>query len=97
MARGHGGVQFSEDPLLDTFLGLLGVHCGQIPEEIPADEVSGRSRSRITLTMPSSITIVVPAWRITELLNDPRLEKQRMAREQGWATDGSRVKLVGPA
>jgi hypothetical protein len=91
VASGHGGVHFSEEPLLDTFLGLLGVHCGQIPEEIPARDLTGQTR--LTLAMPSSVTIVVPAWRITELLNHPALEEQRIAREQRWAHDQSRVKL----
>jgi len=91
VASGHGGFHLSEDPFLDMFLGLLGVHCGQIPEEIPAREMKGQAH--LTLAMPSSITIVVPAWRITELLNDPRLEEQRTAREQRWASDQTRVKL----
>lgn len=76
----------------NRFLKLLGVHCGQYPELIEfkeqkfhklkkegdAEAVTLEDESK--LMVPSSMTVVVPAWQVTNLLNTKRFEDQRRAR-----------------
>ena len=63
-----------------SFLALIGVHRGQFPDTI---------QIRLTKTgelyeaeIPSSMTVVVPAWEISTLLNSSRLEAQANARDK---------------
>lgn len=66
-------------------LGLLGVHCGQFPEELPIkrqlkkprpESLSDAAHEEYVQGM-SGMTIAVPAWRILEILNLPILVEQR--------------------
>jgi hypothetical protein len=82
----------------NTFLVLLGVHTGQYPEKIVAQKIKktighvedGTIRDGDKLKVPSSMTIVVPAWEIVNLLNQPffldlrhrRNEMKQKSREQ---------------
>jgi hypothetical protein len=68
------------------FIGLLGIHCGQFWEPVkaykspPTDERDGDPiHEGDQLYIQSGMTIVVPAWRISELL---ALETFKMAREK---------------
>lgn len=59
---------------------LLGIHCAQFPEQWPIEDhqIYNHVRDpRPHVVGMSGMTIVVPAWRITELLESPRLELQR--------------------
>lgn len=72
----------------NPFVKLLGVHCGQYPETIKFKVVHARSgqsssrESRARLEVPSSMTIVVPAWEITRMLNLRKFAERREARER---------------
>jgi hypothetical protein len=67
------------DAQINTFLSLLGLHAGQYNDEI---DVRIRKRSGLaTLSMPSSLTIVVPAWEISNLLDQKVFADQRRQRE----------------
>jgi hypothetical protein len=75
----------------NIFVSLLGVHAAQFHERVEArkknpdteDEVSDQIRDGDTLYIPGSMTVVVPAWEIIELLNAPPLLAQREARHMG--------------
>jgi hypothetical protein len=82
------------DSTNNLFVRLLGVHCGQFPEVVKAykspiaacrssvREVRGDAiKDGDELWIPSGMTTVVPASRISELLNAPQLEAERRARE----------------
>lgn len=71
----------------NMFLRLLGIHAGQYPEDIIAKKKRRESgeadeviRDRDRLQVPSSMTIVVPAWSIREVLSIPKLKAQREER-----------------
>jgi hypothetical protein len=77
------------------FLRLFGIHCGQFREEIdvrkvrdegPAAEVIGDPIMEWDkLIVPSSMTVVAPCWRITELLDQEFFEmarKERLAKKE---------------
>ena len=79
----------------NTFLMLLGIHAGQYPEKIEAKKIR-RTVSEVDddiirdsdkLKIPSSMTVVVPAWEIVNLLNQPffaeiRGRRNEMKRQQ---------------
>jgi len=80
----------------NRFLKLLGVHAGQYPEKTKAkltESLNHESNAAIhdgdDLEIPSGMTLVVPVWEIIELLNSPKLTKQRVAREQAFAASSS--------
>jgi hypothetical protein len=68
----------------DSFLMFLGVHCAQFPEEarVTVAESKGNIREGDVLKIPSRMTVVVPAWQVTRLLDLPYFEKIRDAREK---------------
>lgn len=87
----------SGDPLVrlvhpeNLFICLLGVHSGQFQEEITVEKAEAYGKLAIhegdKLIVPSSMTIVVPAWRISDLLNLPQFEELREMREKRIANE----------
>jgi hypothetical protein len=67
----------------ESFLFLLGCHRGQFREDTKIYAAEGRKliQSGDDIEIPGAMTVVVPAWSISELLNDPKLTAQRAARE----------------
>lgn len=70
----------------NTFLRLLGVHAGQYPETVEVKRLKKAKRAALIrdgekLQIPSSMTVVVPAWEVANLLNEPHFVEQRSARE----------------
>lgn len=85
-----------------AFIKLLGIHSGQFLEKVKVEkakvkvgkaEAIGRKKP-ITegdiIQIQSSMTIIVPAWAITELLNLPVFQERREMRE------GEQAKAGGP-
>jgi len=74
--------------LPQSMLLLLGIHVAQyrdvvqIEDATPA-EVARAVREGDKLYIPSSMTIVAPAWAILDLVDRPRLTMQRVEREKG--------------
>jgi hypothetical protein len=68
----------------DAFVKLLGIHSGQFIEN--AETKKAEAGRPITegdkLRLQSSMTIIVPAWAINELLDVPALKEQREMREK---------------
>lgn len=73
---------FPERPR-ESFLFLLGCHRGQFREDTTIHATEGRKsiQSGDAVEMPGAMTVVVPAWSISELLDDSRLVVQRAERE----------------
>ena len=69
------------DTTNNVFLRLLGVHSGQFDERVTA-LAAGAGDHNKRLMIPSSMTTIVPAWRITEVLEMPELKKKREDREE---------------
>jgi hypothetical protein len=73
-----------------SFLGLLGCHRGQFLEQVRvwATEDKGGLEKRAVLRsgddveIASSMTVVVPAWEISKLLDSERLTAQRSERDK---------------
>jgi len=73
----------------DRFLAILGVHCGQFWENLKVATSDG-SPERLgdpiqegdDLYVQGAMTIIVPAWRISELLNLEVFEMARQDREK---------------
>jgi hypothetical protein len=76
--------------LVPKFVALLGVHCGQYRDEVevvrsPPKHPQGEGapiHEGDELYIQSGMTIVVPAWRITELMNLEVFEVARKEREE---------------
>lgn len=72
----------------NLFLKLLGVHAGQYNEPLKVrvkhhnERVGDEVREGDTIEIPSSMTDVVPASAISELLDDPKLEAVRERRDE---------------
>lgn len=83
------GGEWTLDTENNVFLALLGIHSGQFREEIKAETTEARGdeiREGDVLLIPSSMTIVVPAWAIEELLNLPIFGEQRTMRDRKHET-----------
>jgi hypothetical protein len=87
----------------NTFLMLLGVHAGQYPERVEArkaDKTLGESddiiRDRDKLKIPSSMTVVVPAWEIANLLQLPIFVDQRRERDDRMNEEREKKNLPEP-
>lgn len=71
-------------------LGLFGVHCGQYYDEVKVLKARPKRREQTgdpiqegdRLYIQSGMTIVVPAWRITELMDQEVFEVARKKREE---------------
>jgi hypothetical protein len=86
----------------NTFLMLLGIHAGQYPESVTVKKITRRVRSESDggirdgdeLKIPSSMTVVVPAWEIENLLlKNSVLVEQRTARD--LAMSGQQENIPG--
>ena len=70
-----------------SFLFLLGCHRGQFREDTQVFAAESRPEPKLLksgddVEIPGAMTVVVPAWSISELLKDPKLSQQREARER---------------
>jgi hypothetical protein len=73
-----------------TMFNLLGVHCGQYPEDFKAAKSHARGDPLVEgdeIEGPSAMNVVVPAWAIQDLLNDQRLQNMRTERDKRRAAD----------
>jgi len=71
-----------------TFLRLLGIHSGQFRDSVEVELngnyiVTQESGEPDTALVPSSMTVIVPAYRIKELLDLPNFINARAVRESG--------------
>ncbi len=73
----------------NTFLKLLGVHSGQHLDTVPirrstvsAVNQSDAALNEDTVRLPSSMTIVEPAWNVLTLLDHLTLSSKRLRREE---------------
>lgn len=94
--EGPGRVFHVSDPD-DMFVGLLGVHCGQFWDTVKAYKTKSSSeqlgdsiKDGDEIDIQSSMNIVAPAWRITELLNLEEFEMARKQRDEKFADDARR-------
>jgi hypothetical protein len=80
--RGFGAGYRPEIPR-QSFLGLLGCHIGQFrePTTVWAAESQKILHSGDAVEVASAMTVVVPAWEISRLLDDDRLKAQRAVRD----------------
>lgn len=62
-----------------SFLALIGVHRGQFSDKVPIC-VTGTGASHAA-EIPSSMTVVVPAWEITKLMNHKELMRNMTERD----------------
>jgi hypothetical protein len=65
---------------LKNFIGLLGVHVAQFPETFTGKGIRKRGKKyarEFPIVGVSGMTIVVPAWRITEALEQPKMVRER--------------------
>jgi hypothetical protein len=84
---GSGLHQFSK------FIALLGVHCGQYWDKVEVTKKPPSKHNRLgdpihegdNLYIQGAMNIVVPAWRITELLNQEVFEVARKDRDERLA------------
>jgi hypothetical protein len=75
---------------LPKFVTLLGVHCGQYFDEVKVFKTRPKPHERVgdpihegdKLYIQSGMTIVIPAWRITEMLDLEVFEMARRKREE---------------
>jgi hypothetical protein len=69
-----------------SFLGLLGVDWGHIHLRLPVLNKDGESLpDRFHVRSHTSMSGVVPAWHLRDLLNSPGLQEQRMRDEEDGA------------
>lgn len=81
------GWHVEETIIKGQFLMLLGIHSGQFREttEFEKAEAYGSPQPIVEgdkIEIPSSMTIVVPAWEIAKLLDQPHFVEQREMREK---------------
>jgi hypothetical protein len=72
----------------EWFVGLLGVHCGQFWETIEVRKDNSKKERRgdpivegDKLSIQGGMTIVAPAWRVTDLLDSEAFETMRRQRQ----------------
>jgi hypothetical protein len=82
-------IQDDRETESNMFVALLGIHAAQYSERVEARKVrktSGESHDMLRegdeLEVASSMTVVIPAWEITALLDLPVLQAQRHERER---------------
>jgi len=87
----------------NTFLALLGVHLGQFPESVKVSKLERavsesddiiRDKDRINIA--GGMTIVAPAWEITNLLELPIFMDQRTEREGRVRNEKNRSGIAEP-
>jgi len=85
----RGGI-VSIGSVYDNFMGLLGIHCGQFWDTVKAFKTSAHKAERLgeplqdgdELDIQSSMTIVAPAWCISETLDLEVFEVARKKRDE---------------
>lgn len=104
-----GGIPYSPEDwqqhledVKNTFIRFFGIHSGQYHDKIKArkykrkGEKDDHLRDGDELSMPNSMTVIVPAWEIRNLLNLPFFIKQRekryMEREEKEKSEKNSVK-----
>lgn len=82
----------AKDWSIDTdnnlFMRLLGVHCDQFWEDV---EIRKKDAPKEDASIAASMTIVVPAWRISAMLDDGDLEKARRDRDARDASKRTKI------
>jgi hypothetical protein len=63
-----------------TVVRLLGIHCGQFPEEMEM-EIAGQKG---VITGLSGMTIALPAWALVDLLYTPHFRQMRERDDAQW-------------
>src|ERR1700730_10923690 len=74
----------------DYFLKFLGVHCAQFPEEMTFRKAESRGdiiKEGDKLMTNSSITVVIPAWQISKIIDLPHFNNRRKEREERFSGD----------
>jgi hypothetical protein len=78
----------------NVLFGLLGIHCGQFWEHIEFRKSEIKHEGYGVpivegdrLRVPSSMTIVMPAWSISSLIDSEPFDMTRKKREVAWAMD----------
>ena len=80
---GGGHLQGVRRGLVNSFLGLLGIDWGHIPMRLPVLDCSGNKLpDKQYVNSHTSMSGVVPAWRLRELLESQRFKEQRMRDEK---------------
>lgn len=81
-------------PRNDFYWGLLGIHCGQFwdPVEVRTkpDEAS-TIKDGDTIFIQSGMTIVIPAWKISRLLDSEEFELARKKREKEFEPENRKM------
>lgn len=81
----------------EYFWGLLGIHCGQYWDRVQvrtkrpwgrAESAGKNIQEGDELLIHSGMTIVIPAWRISQLLDQGDFEMKRKQREKDWEPKG---------
>lgn len=65
---------------------LLGVDCGHLPRWADIYEKDGTTKTGERVEMNSGISVVIPAWRLLDLLNAKHLVKRRQCEDQELET-----------
>jgi hypothetical protein len=72
--------------MINSFLGFLGVDWGHIPMLLPVLDSRGDPLpDRQYVKSHTSMSGIVPAWRLMELLDMQKLKEQRLLDEQDQA------------
>ena len=83
---GGGHLEGIRRTMIHSYLGLLGVDWGLIPLNLPVLDAQGKSLpDGQHVKSHTSMSGVVPAWHLMELINTPKLKKQRMQDEKNEA------------
>jgi hypothetical protein len=74
---------------VNSFLGLLGIDWGHIPMKLPVLDCHGEPlKDKSYVKSHTSMSGVVPAWRLRELLYSTRFKEQRMQDEREEKIEG---------
>jgi hypothetical protein len=85
----------------DVLFGLLGIHCGQFWEKLEFRKAEADVEAQRLpvlegdrLRVPSSMTLVMPAWRISTLLDSEPFAVVRNSREVVWTEEAKKRPIV---
>jgi hypothetical protein len=87
------------------FMGLLGIHCGQFLEEFEVRKKPAKNEERLgdpihegdKLYAPGAMNIVVPSWRVSEILDLEIFDTPRQKREPALREAASKSSVERPA
>lgn len=76
--------------LRSSYLGLLGIHCGQFPEKVMLQRFDDKQNDSVQAYVDgvSGMTIVVPAWDIQAVLDIKKFKERRIEREVEFLKSG---------